>query len=177
MVPWNSRSDPGRLVHVVVRIREPRVNRSQSFDVGSIRPLCGDPRHVDLDRAANLVDVLEVHVAASEKQAERFGHGGAFDGRYTQAATGSRFDNALGDQCPNRLPNHCSGDAEMLAELALGRKGVARSHALGDDRLENRLGNRVRESRRAGDLPETLRCETGRGAFSDSAVTQLALNR
>ena len=106
---------------------------------------------------AHFVHLLEVERSATKKEAHRLAHGVRVDGCDAQPAAGADIDHALCDESADRLAHDRARDAELLAELTLGREAVADVETIRQDRLEHHVGHLVREPPFAIHQPEERR--------------------
>ena len=112
-------------------------------------------------------------VAAAQVEAHRLAHGRGVDRGDAQPAPGADLDHALRDERPHGLAHDRARDAELLAELALGRKPVADLEPSRQDRLEHHVRDLVGQARLARDLLEER--AAGRSPVRVAALASLML--
>ena len=126
--------------HVAHLALHPLVHLAQLRDVVVARTLGGEPGDVHLEHRAHLVHLLELDAASVHEQAHRLAHRRGVDGCDAKAAPRPDLDHALRDERPHGLANDRPRDAELLAQLPLGRETIADREPPGKDRVEHHLG-------------------------------------
>ena len=140
--------------HVSRLVLHALVHLAQPGEVLVARALGGEAGDVHLEHRSHLVHLLELDAAPVHEQAHRLAHRSGVDRSHPEPAPRPDLDHALRNQGPHCLADDRARDAELLAQLPLGRETVADGEPPGQNRVEHHLGDLVGQPRLARHLLE-----------------------
>lgn len=100
----------------------------------------------DVQGGGYLGDRLTIVLMGANKLHDRVAHRRWVNGGDLNSASDPDLEQSPGIKRPNSLAYHRARNTELLAQLALGRQGIAGSEVSRDDRIEDPLRDRVRKT-------------------------------